>query len=341
MGGIGKCCCESSCCGTSCNQVIDYIEVDITEFTGHIPGPTNTYTLSVGESIIDKKCYLPWIIGQNSIVRRTAGASPCFDNASAIEPLYDITWTITQTGALPIDELSFPCSFPNGLVAGVVVTTSGASRTYYWPSEVYLQGAFQYKGTPFFPQLNNNNSCETDAALATAIKAEMVSALSAFPEMASSNFSVTLTRTFTSSTGSSLALGSQVATRSSVCSTSEPNRVMTASRVKHGFLLELYPGVMKGTLWGSETINCDFATNPPADVTYLRRLDVGFTRSLSPTTDCWGDGTNYSHTMTLASYSSAGDGNDCSTYGGPCIPTTTVAASVAKSIQIDVRIFYV
>lgn len=341
--GAFNCCC-GGCCSDACSQVIDYIEIDIIEGAS-----STTYTRTVGQSIIDAKCYLAFFVGQNALVTRNPGASPCFDAANLLSTIYDVSITITQTGALPIDAISFDCTSPNATAATVQIATSGTSRTYYWPSDVYYKsGPATYKGTAaslagLISAWNSPvGSCDTDATVAAAIKASLVGSLSGtYPEFASGNFSVTVVRTPMASTGSSLALAAQTYTRTMTCSTSEPDRTLTVTRIRHGFVLELTPGGMVGTLMGSEETTCDFASSPPADVYYIRRADVGFTRSLGSTTACWGNGTNYSHTISLSSFTNNSSGDDCSSYGAPCIPTVAATAPSAKTITVNVRVFYV
>lgn len=346
--GKTKCCCgEAGCCSGACSQVIDRVEVDITE--------TGSSTLSfsfndVGLSIVEAGCYLAFIAGQNAVVTAHRGAIPC---VNALDTIYEFSLEITQTGALAIDELTFPCASPNAMSSKVVVTVDGLTRTYYWSTDIYLQGTVEYKGISFgLPNYisifaSPTGSCDDDAAVAASIKAAMVSALSSFPEMASSNFSVSLTRTPMASTGASLAVGLQVLTKAYACTNpAAKSRTLTVTKVKHGFVLELTPGGMKGTLLGSSTTECDFTSSPPPDVSYIERADSGFVRSLGTTLECWVSGFTYSHTINLPIFSVSPSGDDCSAYDENCgvpfdPPTITTTLPDAKTITIDVRVYYV
>jgi hypothetical protein len=131
---------------------------------------------------------------------------------------------VTITHTVPVDPLIFSCPLLGGGFwepgrAKIVTTASGGGTVheYYWPNEIFTSGfpGGTYRGTFFSFHIgshwNANWVCNTDAGLAAAIKAELVSALGGtYTEFQSANFSVTVSRD-SLSCGSSLGIGNQVA----------------------------------------------------------------------------------------------------------------------------------
>ena len=345
MGAIGKCCCGSGCCDSECSQVIDYIEVDIQEGTGSV----NTYTLTVGDTIQGKGCYIPFFIGQacKSVVIEPGAASPFYTFGF----LKTISLTITQTGALPIDAFDFPCTRPK-VKSQLQFTDSGTSKTYYWASEVFTEGSVfgvsgaTYKGAgiaigdSYMPcNWSGDYSPDSDATLSANLKSQLVSILyPTYPEFDSSNFDVTFARTDMAACGSSLGIGNQTYSRTATCLGGN-GYTYTKSRAKHGFILELEPTRMSGTLMGQEDNpssvgNCTYLTNPPANSTSYPGFQAeAFLQTITAGT-CWGS--SYSFTLNLPTFGYAGA---CTCSGGEITLTETSPMSI--NVYVTVRVVYV
>ena len=343
MASFSCCCGGGSCCGSECSRVIDRIEVDIQEGTGAV----NTYTLSVGDTIQNKGCYIPFFIGQacKSVVIEPGAVSPFYSFGF----LKTISLTITQTGALPIDAFDFPCARPK-VKSQLQFTDSGTSKTYYWPSEVFTEGSVfgvsgaTYKGT--FIGIGDSSmpnnwsgdySPDSDATLSATIKSQLVSFLyPTYPEFASSNFDVTFARANMASCGASLGIGNQTYSRTAACLGGN-GYTYTNSRSKHGFILELEPTRMTGTLFGVEDRgigNCTYLTNPPANSTSFPSFQgEAFLQTVTAGT-CWGS--SYSFTLNLPTFGYAGS---CTCSGGET--TVTQTSPMAINVYVTVRVIYV
>lgn len=153
-GGCG--CCK--CCNGSCNRKIRELRVRVRWAPEDAPVE---YTIPIGKTLCDAKCYVPVKIGCTGPVRRLVYVGPGSVNNDNDQVIYDfkITINIPSPGyGETIGKLKVADCYPLSTSAMVEYTGDDSSQSLYWQDERYVHGTIlklKYKETVFSLTLNS------------------------------------------------------------------------------------------------------------------------------------------------------------------------------------------